>query len=441
MSCNNDNQFLTSYVEYFNNFLVQLKVTFSNSNITDIIDEFNSYSNEQKIELGINFNNSLNVSGSKFDLFVNCKIKVFSSKKEKTSNISNSLFKSVLTLKNLLNNQADDIKNIIWSYLHTLYYIIELSKPENKQNKININKVSSILNDDTEDDTEDENENENSDEDIKPEYQTNTSSSKQVFAKMEDMLGLEVNDETSKMMNDIVTSFESIMNGDKNVNPINHIIQLSQSISDKYTNKIKSGEIEADKIMKSMCNKIPGMSMLFDNIMKGTDDGNDEPNEIANMMSGLLGGVEHMFKGGNVINKEKIIIDDNFSTAAVNVVPIKETKSKFKIGSALKMADAFGIIPGGKKKDDAENPLSGLMSGLMGNNANTGDNVPDMSGLMKMFNGGGGSEGMPDMSGLMKMFEGMSGDENVDDIQKGMNSFFETQFGVDMSKLNNNADK
>jgi len=39
------------------------------------------------------------------------------------------------------------------------------------------------------------------------------------------------------------------------------------------------------------------------------------------------------------------------------------------------------------------------------------------------------------------MFEGMSGDENAEDIQKGMNSFFEKQFGVDMSKLDKDNDK
>jgi hypothetical protein len=440
MSCEDNNGFLTNYVDYFDKFLVQLKVTFSNSNIQDILDEFKSYSNEQKIELGVSFNNSLNASEIHFDSFVKSKIKVFSSKNEETNTISNSLFKSTLSLKDLLNNQSDEIKEIIWSYLHIIYLIIELSKPVERQNKTNINKLNSLLYNETE--TEDE----------EPQYQTNTKSQpnpqsksqpKQVFTKMEDMLGLEVNDETSKMMNEIVTSFESMMNVDSNVNPINHIIQLSQSISEKYTDKIKSGEIEAEKIMKTMCDKIPGMNMIFDSVMK--DNGDDsEPNEIANMMGSLLGGAKNMFGGGNdAKNKEKVIIDENFSTADVSVVPIKESKSKFKIGSALKMADAVGIIPGGKKKDGAENPLGGLMSGLMGNlmgGDNTNESTPDMSQIAKMFDGSGG-EGMPDMSGLMKMFEGMSGDENAEDIQKGMNSFFEKQFGIDMSKLDKDADK
>ena len=434
MSCEDNNSFLNNYVDYFDKFLVQLKVTFSNSNINDILDEFKSYSNEQKIELGVSFNNSLNVSESYFDSFVKSKIKVFSSKNEETNTISNSLFKSILSLKDLLNNQSDEIKEIIWSYLHIIYLVIELSKPDDRQNKTKIKKLKSLLYNETEDE--------------EPQYQTNTKSQpksqsksqpKQVFTKMEDMLGLEVNDETSKMMNEIVTSFESMMNVSSNVNPINHIIQLSQSISEKYTDKIKSGEIEAEKIMKTMCDKIPGMNMIFDSVMK--DNGDDsEPNEIANMMGSLLGGAKNMFGGGNdAKNKEKVIIDENFSTADVSVVPINEKKSKFKIGSALKMADAVGIIPGGKKKDGAENPMAGLMSGLMGNlmggdNANAGNEMPDMSQFTKMFDGSGG-EGMPDMSGLMKMFEGMSGDENAEDIQKGMNSFFEKQFGVDMSKL------
>ena len=60
-----------------------------------------------------------------FTLFINSKIKVFSTKTEETNQLSESLFGENYTLKFLLNNREDFPKSKVWSALITLYRDLE----------------------------------------------------------------------------------------------------------------------------------------------------------------------------------------------------------------------------------------------------------------------------------------------------------------------------
>ena len=69
------------------------------------------------------------------------------------------------------------------------------------------------------------------------------------------------------LIDDIVKSFEDMLSCGDNSNPFAGIMGLSQDISKKYANKINNGEIELDKIIKSITSKVPGMDVMMDSMM------------------------------------------------------------------------------------------------------------------------------------------------------------------------------
>ena len=105
--------FIEQYLHQFNIFINELKNLFIDHNINDIDDDIVELNVEQELEIlenlpdddkinkGIEFNNLL--SDELFDLFLKCKIKVFSHKMDTTLKLSESLFNNKLTLRNLLN--------------------------------------------------------------------------------------------------------------------------------------------------------------------------------------------------------------------------------------------------------------------------------------------------------------------------------------------------
>ena len=365
--------FQFKYLEYFNNFIQQLKIIFSNSETINILSTIEAYSDDVKIARGQLFCSS--IRDENFDLFLKGKIKVFSHKSEDTQIISESLFGTEFCLKNLLNNQPDEVKKIIWINLHTLCIISELLKPNElgDQEKIRLlNKVivkEKGLSDDV--DRIDENKSINAN--------TNSNQEKETNKKLQDMLGVDVNEETTSMINDIVGSFEKVLTNQSNPNPLAGIMEISQTISVKYADKINKGEIELDKLMQAISKKVPGMEQM----MNG-------------MMSGAM--------GAKPKSKEKILIDENFSTANINVGMNKEPESQnnMNIASMLKMADQMGVIPGGKS-------ISGENSG-----------IPGIGKVME----------------LMQKLEKTNTKEEAEALKLEMDSFLQKELGVDVDKLN-----
>jgi hypothetical protein len=353
------------YLKYYNNFILQLKVIFPSNETNNILDNLMNLSVENKLFKGQQFCNSMN--DEHFDLFVKKKIKVFSHKNTQTKTISESLFGSELCLKNILNNQEENVKKVIWLNLYIVYLYAELLKPVEQQNKNKIELLNKLIYKDY----------------TFPELNKTASESNNFSSeskqKLQEMLGVDVNEQTTSMIDDIVQSFEKVLTGES-TNPLSGIMDISQTISVKYADKINSGEIELDKLMKAITQKVPGME---------------------EMMGGMMG------TPSNKQEKEKIIIDENFSTANVEVGLNKEPEEKsFDIGGMLKMANQFGVIPGGKDQEGSENGIPGLGKVLE----------------------------------LMQKLDKTSTNEEAEALKGEMDSFLQNELGVDINQLNSQLD-
>lgn len=328
----------------FDNFIVKV------NNICDkpellgsLLEENNKYEKEINPRL-LNFHKLLK-EDNLFDLFLKSKIKLFSSKNENTNNLSISLFGVDLTLKFVLNNRSSEIKSSIWKYLHLFYFLIE-SSIEN-YSKDRVNKVSLLLSDNKSDSKSNVTDN------------VDVNISDQV---KKDILKVDVNDTTNNLIDDIVQSFQQSLDGSDSGNPFDCIMDITQKITEKYQKKIDSGEVELDKMMGSIGNTIPGMGNLF----------NKKEEE----------------------KKEKVVIDENFSTDNVEL--------------------------GDKDKDDKQKGFN-------------------LQGMMGMMNGMNGKNGGPNLKGLMDVMGKLNNIETEEDAEKlkfEMDNYLEKELGVDVSKLN-----
>jgi len=353
--------FHTQYLEYFNKFLDQLDVFFTDANTKQVITTTKELSNDDKFKLGRNFIN--NMTNDNFNLFIDSKIKVFSHKSESTKLLSESYFGSKLSLKQLLNNQPADIKKTCWAYLHVLYLYISLCAPVEDQKIDQLERLYSLLQIDN------------------PSMLNSAKSD--ATEKIYNLLNVEVNNDTKDMIDDIVKSFDPLLANKDQANPVASIMQISQTISSKYADKINSGEIELEKIMNSIKNKIPGM----ENVM----------NNFANM------------KNNTEKSKEKVIINENYSTSNVDVGENKDNeKSSFNIGKILKAADAMGVIPGAKSSE-------------------SGTEMPDLSSMNDMFN----SKNMPNINDMFNS----KNMPNINDMLKLMSQMHDPSVKLDPAEL------
>lgn len=420
--------FQEQFIKHFNIFLEQLKVIFSKDDTILILNNIHALSDMDKLQSGEKFN--ILFTDELFDQFIKNKIKVFSHKDPKTKDISESLFGSNFCLKNLLNNQPENVKAVIWTHLHTIYFMSELQKSSDIINTERISILSKMLhiNNPTEQSNEDT---------------SNKPTPKNVSKKLHDILGVDVNKDTTEMIDEIVASFEKIMNKTSKTNPISSIMEISKLISVKYADKINNGEIEIDKLMEAISKKVPGMDKMMDQMM-------------------------NVMKTEKVKPKEKVVIDENFSTALVEVGKKDDDSGGMKFGSMLKMADQFGVIPGGKKSEGGmANMMSSMMSGMQSN----GNNMPDISSMMKSMNNGempdvssmmaSMNDGkLPDISemiktmmpqgengpnmekivGMMQKMQTSKTPEQAAELKAEMDTFMQSELGVDMTELNQQID-
>jgi len=341
--------FSEQFLTYFNKFVDQLKVFYTDDTVISILTLVGESLNDTKLNLGHNFVS--NVSDELFELFLQSKLKVFSHKNDNTKKFSESLFGSNLALKQILNNQTDDIKKTIWAYLHVLYLYGYLLLPMEQQNEERVTKLSKLL-------------------DILD--VRNLTNNVDINSRIYNLLNVEVNDDTKSMIDDIVKSFNPLLEGN-NPNPLANIMQISQTISSKYSDKINRGDIELDKIMNSIKTKVPGMEGIINNFTNMKK--NNKP-------------------------KNKIIIDQDYSTSNVEVGEAEnDSKSDFNIGKILKAADSLGLVPNMNNTDTT----------------NTQTTAPT---------------GMPDMSQLMNML-GKLQNGNITDLDKEFSNM-----GLDMNALN-----
>ena len=252
-----------------------------------------------------------------FLLFSKSKIKVFSAKTDETHHVSSSLFNDILSLKHVFNNQIDSIKSQLWEKLFVLYITIDGTLIIGNTVRVEI-------------------------------LTKNIESYKNDLSNKvkNDILKIDVNNTTNSMIDDIVGSFQNIIHN--KANPFDNIMNITNMISDKYKDQLQNGEIQLDKIIGGIDGVIPGL-------MKNANT----KKEIA----------------------EQVIIDDNFSTADVDVG--KEEESKNNIGNMMKM-------------------------------------IPNMTGLVNMVN----------------RINTAENDDDLINIKKDMDTFLEKDLKVDMTQFN-----
>ena len=363
--------YVKKYLLNYNLLIEQLTFLFNEEEYKQYIIILNGESKDKKWLRGVKFQQQ--ISDELFDTFLESKIKMFSHKDENNKNLSESLFGSELSLKKIFNNRDDNTKFILWSYLHLIVLMVELA--QKNQNKERVELLSKLIDDNA------------------PLLEkTKTKISRQNNIKdpktmIKDMFNIDVNDQTNDMLNDIVKSFESSLKGGDGTNPLNGILDISQKISSKYQDKINTGEIEINKLMEGIQKNIPGM----DELLK------------SGMMGGMMNGCE------STKPKETVIIDENFTTANVELGKQNESKGGFNIGKILSLANSFGVLGGDGKGGDGK--------------SETNPNDPNMNELFGMLSSLGKSNNK----------------EDVDNLKTKMDEFLAKQ-GIDISKLNEQID-
>lgn len=406
------------FINNYNKFIDDLKNIFSDENTLNILNKNYNDADDKKLSKGEVF--SILVKEIDFNNFINCKIKIFSHKEDNTLKLSESLLSNELCLKNLLNNQPEDLKIIIWKHLHTIWLSAEYLNDNPNTDYIELIKFKL--------------------------YGVNKTDAKQ---KLQELLNIEVNTDTTDMIDDIMNSFEDLLHNTNSENPMSNIYNISQTISQKYADKIKEGDIEIDKIMKSIMSKIPGMDNLFNNM-------------------------DSFIKTKS--KPDKVIIDENFSTSKVELGELPQSSNSMKIGSMLKIADSMGIIPGlnnakeGENKSDLSDNLGNLMNGgdlgnimngsnlgnMMNNlfskvsnnthetsndtsneNTSTNNNFPDINNLM---NGLLNKENPLNFDKIINIMTKLNNTNTVEDanlLKDEMDSFLQKDLGLDISNFKN----
>jgi hypothetical protein len=253
-------------------------------------NDASSYNNNIEQRLN-NFYKSLQ-NTDLFTIFSMAKIKVFSAKTEETHNFSISLFDENLSLKQVFNNQTDIVKNKLWDLLLNLYIQLERI---NNNNSDRITVLKETLK--------------------KMRHNTSNNVKNDIF---KNVLNADVNNTTNSMLDDIIGSFQDVVANKGN--PFESIMGITEMITSKYGSKIENGEVEIDKILGGM--------------------------------GGLLG--KGMAGMGEEKKEEPVIIDDNFSTADVDVGKEEEKKQGgvFNFAKLAPLADMVTKINAVKTEDD-----------------------------------------------------------------------------------------
>ena len=292
------NLFPENFNNEFNVFLFNLNKIYPSE---EILVTVTNESSDQKSRRIKNLIISLNAA-SNFNNLCKSKIKVFSHKESITQTISESIFGKKLSLKKIFNNQPDEIKNKLWINLQKMILFLleeEYKTNPSKQLEERISKLNECTM-------------------IKSLKIDQTKKSIQQLFQTD-----KLNDTTNNMINDIFKSFENAMTGK---DTMANILNLSSELTQKYEDKINNGEIDLNGLVNNLKNNVPGMENMkniIDPLLK---------------MDGLSS-----FIGGDNESKEKVIIDENFSTANVNI-GIEEESNKPVIGNMLKAVDGTGIL-------------------------------------------------------------------------------------------------
>jgi hypothetical protein len=322
------NDFSSKYAE----FISHIKNVFPNN---VFLEKILNESIEEQLNRVKKLDESLS-SITLFNYFLKNKIKLLSHKEKDTTKVSESMFGSEITLKKVFNNQDETVKLLFWTDLKKLvlsYYKHIL--PNNPNDKKIVERIQLL------------------------ESNTSASASTAIISasnnsnninpkdSLNKILNTEnLNETTNSMINDIFSTFEQSLN-QPNSNPFANIMQISQVISEKYKNNIENGDVNLDDLLSNMTN-LPGMEN----------------------MGGLISSLTKQMQPSNTEPAEKVIIDENFSTAIVPKGEQKEDNSNINVGELLKTMDSFGALGLGNPTD--ENGMGKLMD-IFSKLSNTSD--------------------------------------------------------------------
>lgn len=317
------NDFSSKYAE----FISHIKNVFPNN---VFLEKILNESIEEQLNRVKNLDESLSTI-TLFNYFLKNKIKLLSHKEKDTTKVSESMFGSEITLKKVFNNQDETVKLLFWTDLKKLllsYYKHILSN--NANDKKVVERIQLLESNITTTNTltnaliSTSNNNLNNLNNLNPKDSLNK------------ILNTEnLNETTNSMINDIFSTFEQSLN-QPNSNPFANIMQISQVISEKYKNNIENGDVNLDDLLSNMTN-LPGMEN----------------------MGGLISSLTKQMQPSNTEPAEKVIIDENFSTAIVPKGEQKEDNSNINVGELLKTMDSFGALGLGNPTD--ENGMGKLM--------------------------------------------------------------------------------
>jgi hypothetical protein len=259
-------------------------------------DFLESIKDEDQTQYVIRVNNLIKTLKNQvnFNNFAKSKIKVFSHKESDTLHISESLFGKNLSLKKIFNNQNEMIKDLLWSQLHrmVLYELEQQNKPLKDKN------IYERI------------------EKLKPIQKKLSSDPRDAFKSI--LKTDNLNDSTNNLINDIFSSFENSGSGK---NPLDNLLNISSVIGEKYKDKIDNGEIDLNSLLGGLQNNLPGMEGM------------------KKMMEPLM----NMVQSKPEEPKETVIIDENFSTADIEIGK-QEESSQPMFGNMLKSLDSTGIL-------------------------------------------------------------------------------------------------
>ena len=329
----NNDFYKTQFLEKYDEFLAQIKIMYpdKNNDVNIRIQSLEELDNEVKLSYGEKFVNNINSSTTNKNLLLKRKIKLFSSKDEKTRSISYSLLNKI-PLKKLLNgNLSENNKIVIWDFIQLLYVFSELSnKDKDKTNKDFIKNLLDSVEKNRSVETELVESNSESN-------NTNTGNEKNI-------LGLDVNNETNNMINDIVGMFQESLENNNNGNPFKNIVDVTKKITENYQNKIENGDIDLDGLLKNIQKTMPDIPDLSNLNLEGKSE--DE--------------IKH-------------IIDENFSTDDVPLGNKDDNKKSggMNLGNMMNMMNKLTKSMGSEDGDNNMENLGKLVESM------GGLNIPD----------------------------------------------------------------
>lgn len=251
------------------------------------------------------FVNELN-DNSDFKLFVNKKEKLFSKKKK----LATSLLK-IISLKKVV-TEDKRFSDVFWKYLHFMYISY------NQYNNMNSDKIKLLI--------------------------TKLKESKISKNK----LGLNVNNTTNNMINDIVSQLKS-----SGGNPFGNIMKITENISKKYGDKVKNGDIEVNKIFNSVTDNLNLKDLNIGSVFKNMTSQNNKNNKE---------------------DEKPIIIDENFNTDMVKQGKLDDIKPNTNLSKMLNVANSMMSKlsslenkDGNVKEKDLKNDLTNMLK-MFGNN-------------------------------------------------------------------------